>query len=379
MVNLFTDLVLITTGFLLLLTSAALLSQSSKNNLSRNLLTAFLLTKAFLILRWAFFRYGFFEYSEDIYLYSVSMSVFFLLAPLLYLYIKSICYKSFAFSPVLAVHIAPFILFIVYTILDVYSYKTGVGFLCVPLFDNHSNDIFWGANFVQILIYIFLILRLITNYRTDLLNRCSTLEKIDLRWVYFLTLLLFLHWLFVVSRGTLSLLGYASAEAGNLMDLFSITIFLIFITFLVFKGLRQLKIDTGIYENGKSKGAKLPQTVTETLAREIMNHMNTRRPFLKPSLTIDDLSEELSVPQWKLSQAINDFYKQNFFNFVNSFRIEEAKKLLSEQGNGNKTILEILYEAGFNSKSTFNYVFKIHTGMTPSEFKNQPSTKSKGV
>ena len=97
--------------------------------------------------------------------------------------------------------------------------------------------------------------------------------------------------------------------------------------------------------------------------------METQKPYLTPQLTIDDLSEKLSIPSWHLSRVINTSFQQNFFNFINNYRIEEAKRLMREPTNKNMTILEILYEVGFNSKSTFNDVFKKQTGMTPSEFK----------
>jgi len=72
----------------------------------------------------------------------------------------------------------------------------------------------------------------------------------------------------------------------------------------------------------------------------------------------------LSLP---LSQIINESKNINFYDYVNSYRISEAKDLLSS--NCDKTILEILYEVGFNSKSAFNTAFKKFTSVTPSKYK----------
>ena len=63
--------------------------------------------------------------------------------------------------------------------------------------------------------------------------------------------------------------------------------------------------------------------------------------------------------------------RQNFYDYVNGCRIEEAKRLLQDAIHRKKTVLNILYEAGFNSKSAFNLAFKKYTGMTPTEFKNR--------
>ena len=68
---------------------------------------------------------------------------------------------------------------------------------------------------------------------------------------------------------------------------------------------------------------------------------------------------------------INETVGQNFFDFVNRYRIEEAKKLLANPADKKITVLEVLYEVGFNSKSSFNTLFKKHTGLTPSEFKKK--------
>jgi AraC-like DNA-binding protein len=63
-------------------------------------------------------------------------------------------------------------------------------------------------------------------------------------------------------------------------------------------------------------------------------------------------------------------FNQNFRDFINKYRIEESKFLLKNKSNGNKTILEIAYEVGFNSKSAFNAAFKKFTGLTPKEYRN---------
>jgi AraC-like DNA-binding protein len=69
--------------------------------------------------------------------------------------------------------------------------------------------------------------------------------------------------------------------------------------------------------------------------------------------------------------VINEHLKVNFYDFVNGYRVEEAKRLLEDGSHGKKNFLEILYEAGFNTKSAFNRAFKKHAGMTPSQYKSR--------
>ena len=99
--------------------------------------------------------------------------------------------------------------------------------------------------------------------------------------------------------------------------------------------------------------------------------MGVEKPHLNPALTIDDLSAGLAIPTWHLSQVINRTFGQNFCAFVNSHRLEEAKSRLTSPEEGRKTVLEILYDSGFNSKSTFNDAFKKQTGMTPTQYRKR--------
>jgi AraC-like DNA-binding protein len=200
-------------------------------------------------------------------------------------------------------------------------------------------------------------------------------ENINLNWLKMLITLISLHWIFVVTRALIVVLGIQSQNLVSIIDLYSISIFLIFTTFLVIKGMHQNKFFTGIEMNTINGSVKLTETQIEQYTEMIANYMKMKKPYLVPSITIDEISEDLSIPSWQLSHVINKSFRENFFNFMNEYRIEEAKKRLEDPEDTDRTILEILYESGFNSKSTFNHVFKQHTGMTPSEFKRHKALK----
>jgi AraC-like DNA-binding protein len=104
---------------------------------------------------------------------------------------------------------------------------------------------------------------------------------------------------------------------------------------------------------------------------QLRGHMGTRRPWLDPDLTLEQLALQLKLRPKLLSQAINEGLGQNFFEFINRYRIEEARRLLTNPADKKITVLEVLYQVGFNSKSSFNTVFKKQTGLTPSEFKKK--------
>jgi AraC-like DNA-binding protein len=102
---------------------------------------------------------------------------------------------------------------------------------------------------------------------------------------------------------------------------------------------------------------------------QLMNFMITNKPYLEPVFTLSKLSNETNIPSKFISQIVNDKLNQNYSDFINCFRIEESKIYLSDPEMDCLTIQEIYYKSGFNSKSTFNLVFKKHTGLTPLKYR----------
>ena len=106
----------------------------------------------------------------------------------------------------------------------------------------------------------------------------------------------------------------------------------------------------------------------ESFHRALLAFMDSDQPFLDPDLSLPRLAEKSRIPQKTLSRVINERVGVNFNDFVNEYRIRESCRLLSSRPSGTP-VLDILYESGFNSKSTFNDAFKKKTGKTPSEFR----------
>ena len=102
--------------------------------------------------------------------------------------------------------------------------------------------------------------------------------------------------------------------------------------------------------------------------------MEEEKIFLDPDLTLQKLSQQLHVHYNHLSQIINKHMNKSFNDYINSYRIEEARKKLADPEESGKTILEIAYDTGFYSKSVFNTAFKKFTGMTPTQYKKTIGT-----
>lgn len=103
---------------------------------------------------------------------------------------------------------------------------------------------------------------------------------------------------------------------------------------------------------------------------ELDTHMQTDRAYLDNQLSLPQLAERLDVSVNYLSQTINQQTEKNFFDYVNGYRVEEAKQLFNDGTQQPQSILDIAMNAGFNSKSAFYTAFKKHTGMTPGAYRN---------
>ena len=116
------------------------------------------------------------------------------------------------------------------------------------------------------------------------------------------------------------------------------------------------------------KTALPPEVVADILAR-LRTRMATDKPYQNPDLSLAELAAQLRLLPHHLSQVINEQCQQNFFDFINTYRIEEVKRQLQSPETAHLKLEEIGFAAGFNSKSAFNAAFKKYTQTTPSQFR----------
>lgn len=147
------------------------------------------------------------------------------------------------------------------------------------------------------------------------------------------------------------------------------SIALYFITFSV------LKNKTRINKEPKSKyqNLRISDEMLEEFKQRILNSMQTHRPYLDTSFSLQKLSSLTSIPQHQLSHTFSAAFNQNFTSFINSYRVQESKRILCDPDKEYLSIAGIAYECGFNSLSAFNVSFKKNIGVTPSVFKKEVS------
>ena len=103
----------------------------------------------------------------------------------------------------------------------------------------------------------------------------------------------------------------------------------------------------------------------------LVNIMEIENIYMDSNLTLNQIANKLGIFVYNLSEVINTQKNQNFFNFINKYRIEKVKKDLTDPAKSNLKILSIAFEAGFNSKASFNTIFEKFSGLTTSDYRNK--------
>lgn len=127
-------------------------------------------------------------------------------------------------------------------------------------------------------------------------------------------------------------------------------------------GLSIVKVNSETkYKTGLSKNYSIE------LKEDLKKMMLEKEPFLKNDLRLEDLADILNLSRHEMSQVINEHFKVSFFDFINKYRIEKAKKLLTHNSE-ELNISEIAYSVGFNNRASFYKAFRKHTNTTPSNY-----------
>ena len=132
-----------------------------------------------------------------------------------------------------------------------------------------------------------------------------------------------------------------------------------------------------IEEKRKYEGYQLDEEIAAAYAAEARELMEKEKLYRNPYLTMPELAKKLKLSANTLSQVLNGYCGQTFYNFVNTYRLEEVIAMMRDPKCDSKSILKLSIEAGFNSKSTFNNIFKKQTGLTPAEFRKNIGNQEK--
>jgi AraC-like DNA-binding protein len=352
------EIITIITAFQLLMLSVVLLSKERRKKISNRILSWYMLSNALLLIHFLFTILGIYN------LPSVSI-FYYLLGPLIYLYVRSMCVKNFKIESGYWIHGIIFAIMIIYVIIKALFIKNE-DFVNWNYTENLISQIILH---IQIAFYIFASLLSIFQYRKEIKNLYSDIDQISLSWLLLIILTFATMWMTDFIAFIIGIFLEGSVRIIYFLIVASITINWLFANYLVYRGLNQPNAFSGLKTPDKYSGSNITMEKSSTMAINLKYFMQDKKPFLNPDLTIKDLSDELTIHPKFLSQVINSQFDQNFFDYINQYRVKEAQGIISDNSDEKMTILEILYEVGFNSKSSFNKAFKKYTGKTPTEFK----------
>lgn len=305
--------------------------------------------------------------------------------PLLWLYVSFLTRRiENSIRPLTLFHFLPFI---------------SVMFLYSPFSPVKPGDLKLPILFFQITQYASYLsasLIILHRYESSIMNFFSDVEAKTLKWLRIMitvdffsliivTALLFLHILniydirhsYAVSRVTFILssiciyvIGYFSMQQSDIVNISSI----------VEKNSDSTPLNESLKKNeneiqGKYEKSRIDKETLESYMKELESHMESEKPYKNADLTLKELADALSLSYHILSQVINSGFNQNFYTYINSYRIKEAEKILSDPKRNEDKILTVAYDSGFKNKSNFNTFFKKNTGLTPSEYRKKAFSK----
>ncbi len=306
--------------------------------------------------------------------------VAFTYGPLLYLYVRFMTSPERKFNWLALMHFIPFAVF----------FAVSVIFRSVPLLKDLRNFfmpdrfillriIYSTCFFLSVTVYSILTFFEIKRHQANLKNTISyTSYLLTLNWLKIITIWYYMAFLVLFILGGLNLIG----DFIPFDPYFVVFCFIALFSFLYsYYGLRQppiavksvIPVENGNRESEKYIKSGLKEDQAETYLKDLICFMDTKKPYLDRDLSIHDLSALTGIPKHYITQVLNENHGRNFFTFINEYRVNEVISRFNDPANNNFTILAIAFDSGFNSKTTFNSIFKSQTGITPSEYREKVS------
>ncbi|HOB86016.1 MAG TPA: helix-turn-helix domain-containing protein [Bacteroidales bacterium] len=308
--------------------------------------------------------------------------VAFTYGPLLYLYVQTMTNPKKKISWLAAIHFVPFITFFVVAVIfraeplvrDLRSFFKPDRFISLRI-------VYSTCFFLSVTVYSILAFVEINRHQKNLKDLLSyTSGIITLNWLKVLSISFYVAFLTLFILGGLNMIG----DIIPFDPYFVVFTFIALFSFVYsFYGIKQPAIFGQVIDmNGDEKKESekysrsgLKDKQAEEYLQKLISIMETEKPYLDRDLSIQNLSVITGIPRHHITQVLNEKHGKNFFTFINEYRVKEVISRFGDPANNNFTILAIAYDSGFNSKTTFNAIFKSITGLTPSEYRE----KSTGI
>lgn len=233
--------------------------------------------------------------------------------------------------------------------------------------------------------YLFYIINIIKNYQKNIKNCYSSIDKVKLSWIRTAIILFFISSA-VISISAIILFTF-KINIKTFYHILPVCITL-FSCLLAYKGYTQpeiigtvkkeidIKYNEENEDNGKYSKFRIDNNLIKEYYTDLIAIMKVNKLFKNPYLSLLDLADAVGIPRFYISVVLNKYAGITFYDFINNYRIEEAKRIMRDPYSKEKNIIDIAFESGFNSKASFNRYFKKITNSTPSDFLKQCRYKS---
>ncbi len=296
----------------------------------------------------------------------------FLSRPLIFLYVLSVIYSDFKLKAKHLLHVSSFILVTAITLPWYFSDVNNHIYRNSPDYPQGMFIMHFSHAHTQFyLIAMFLVLR---RYKKIVLENYSNPNLTNYKWLMQMTIMLQLLFAFTFVKNMVRVY-WGNQYDTDIARICLVVFVIMFLCWLLLKALHAPDIFRGISSNLKlTKAIGKHERESNRHGQEakiLREYMEEEQPYLDPELTIQDLALQLDKPVREVSVLINNQFNQHFYEFINTYRINKAKELLHNPSSKELTISEIMYEVGFNSKSSFYTTFKKQVGCTPKKFRGE--------
>lgn len=368
----FHDIILITVVFECLLMAGMLACKEKGKKISNLLLACFLLVDAgYLIDTITYWNLNINAYAAE-----VSPNLFFWLGfcsflkgPLLLWYTRSYIFRNFAFSRLDLAHLLPalcypFYMYFIYYQQDM-SYKLAViDSYDVLIADPWFRLLRWAQDF-GVIFYGAYCLYLLSQHKKQIAGIYASFNRREYKWLQILICGFLFIWLWIfLSYLQVWLTDWRIpiGTIGNYLNFILVNVLLVY-------GLSNSNVFDELPPQYRVADTKSREETSYPYVDLLKEKMEQEKLFARKDLTLERLAEELSIPVKGLSRTINGHFQKNFFEFLSYYRVEEAKRLLTDEPD--MSIQEVMDKSGFRSKSAFNRFFRKYALNTPSEYRRK--------
>jgi AraC-like DNA-binding protein len=317
-----------------------------------------------------------------------------LMGPIIYFYLQTLFQPTLKFRKVDWLHFLPGALYLLWCAVVFVTDRLVLKkyFLMDGIADPDFDSWYVTAGLISLLIYLVLCIRYYRRYKQFILQEASFADAIMFRWVRNFIIAFFIYFLLNFIFHLIPLFGI---DVDYVDGWWYYLLFALLFYYIAINGYSNsiearlfFVLELLSYKKRNLLTAPLPQPPefaediayeeVQPAAREItdldawkekvLHAVVTKKAYANPELTLTDLARQLQTNSSLLSKVINTGFGQNFNDFINYYRVEEVKQKLQTEAAGQVTIMSIAYDAGFNSKATFNRAFKKFTGRNPKEY-----------